>query len=85
MKQGFINFLAFIALTLGPLSFWKSEFGQGLLESGYGWAAYVSAPLLASVFAAIAAKGFKGKTFWVLFAIFSVGLLLMGLAVNLDV
>jgi hypothetical protein len=85
MKQGLINLVAFVAFTLGPLAFWHSNVGYDLLEKGYGWLAYVSAPVLGAAFAAVASKGdFKGKTFKWLFLIFSVALLGIGYAVNVE-
>lgn len=85
MKQGLINLVAFIAFTLGPLAFWHSNVGADLLEKGYGWLAYVSAPVLGAAFAALASKGdLKSNTFKWLFLLFSVGLLGIGYAVNVE-
>lgn len=85
MKQGLINLVFFVALTLGPLAFWHSNVGADLLEKGYGWLAYVSAPVLAAIFAAVASKGdLKSNTFkWLVF-VFTAGLLGIGYAINVE-
>jgi hypothetical protein len=84
MKQGFINMLIFLAVTVGPLVFWKSDFGYDLLDKGYGWVAYASAPLVGLVFALVAAEGKINKIFWGVFGLITVILLGIGLGVNLE-
>jgi hypothetical protein len=61
MKSGLVNLLVFVASTLGVLGFWKSGIGESIIEKGYGWTAYASAPVLALLFAFIISAGGKNK------------------------
>ena len=71
MKSGLVNLLVFVASTLGVLGFWKSGIGESIIEKGYGWAAYASAPLLALLFAFIISAGGKNKKLlWGVFALY---------------
>lgn len=98
MKQGLINLLVFLAVTVGPLAFWKSDFGYALLEKGYGWVAYVSAPVIGLIFALVASEGKIGKgfvtkdeqgvkmynVFWGVFVVITVILLGISIGVNIE-
>lgn len=86
MKQGIINALVFLAVTIGPLVFWKSAFGEDLLDRGFGWTAYLAAPVVGAIFALVASKGeVKGSLFLKVFSLITVILLAIALGVNLDV
>ena len=71
MRNGLVNLLVFVASTLGVLGFWKSGIGESIIEKGYGWTAYASAPLLALLFAFIISAGGKNKgLLWGAFALY---------------
>jgi len=85
MKQGIVNAFMFLVVTMGPLVFWKSAFGEDLLGRGFGWAAYVAAPVVAALFALVASKGeVRGSLFLKVFSLITVILLAIALGINLD-
>jgi len=71
MKNGLVNLLVFVASTLGVLGFWKSGVGESIIEKGYEWTVYASAPVLALLFAFIISAGGKNKKLlWGVFALY---------------
>ena len=54
------GFIAFLVLLVAPLVFWVSGTGLELRQGGYGWVPFVSAPVLAAIFAFVV-SGAPGK------------------------
>jgi hypothetical protein len=90
------GFIAFVALVVAPLIFWISEKGLELRQAGFGWVPFVTAPVVAALFAFIV-SGLPGKKlagkddqgnwfvgrFWGVFAVLFVALI--GIAIMLKI
>lgn len=56
--KGFITFFLFVA---GPIVFWILDPGVKLMEAGYVWGPFATAPVAAFLFAIVNSEGKVGK------------------------